>query len=72
MHPKAIVHQAIHQPVPVVGGLHGDGLELRVIRLERLTDRRQFVGQPLLEDWLAGVIDHRAERIVGMQVQTRV
>jgi hypothetical protein len=47
-------------------------VELRLKRLECQADRRQIVGQPLLEDWLAGLIDHGAECVVGVQVQTRV
>jgi len=47
-------------------------LQVRLIGLERLADRRQFVAQPLLQHHLAGLVDHGAERIAGMQVQTCV
>jgi hypothetical protein len=72
MHRVARRLQAVDQPVPVEGGLHGDGFQPRAIHFERLQDRRQLGEQAATVDRLALLGNGATERIAFVQVQACV
>lgn len=45
VHDVARVHQTIHEPVPIIGGLHGNALQRLTERSEGHKDFRQLVAE---------------------------
>jgi hypothetical protein len=46
MDPIALLHQGIHNPIPVIGRFHHNPDHLLLIRLEALSDPLKIIGKP--------------------------
>ena len=62
--------QAVHQPVPVVGGLDGDAFEPRLERREKLLHLLEVAVQFLMLETLAALIHDADYKVVAMQVDS--
>jgi hypothetical protein len=60
----AALHQPIHQPVPIEGGLHCDGRQLLLVGLQRRQDRLEGVGDSATEDRSELLVEHGEVTIV--------
>ena len=65
---KADVLQAIDQPVPVVGGLDGDALNLAGVAAQGLLNLGVVVGKSLAEHDAIRFIQHAQHAVVAVQV----
>ena len=72
MNSMSLVHQAVDQPVPVVGRLDDNALEPIPIARELLGDQWQIVGQPLLINHLILFIDQHRHVVIRVQIDRAV
>src|SRR5664279_5001339 len=61
-------HQSVHQPVPVVRGLHHHANQVLPVFLQCLHDHRQFVRIPPLVQEPSCFIHHVQHTIIRMQI----
>lgn len=61
-------HQAIDQPVPVIGGLDDHGREFALARRKQREYLREIVGTAAADQYLVSFVRRHHNAIVGMQV----
>ena len=71
VHPIARFHQAVDQPIPVVGGLDGNPLYRLAMRAKRLADLLQIIRKTSLQHGSIHLIQDHQHTIVGMKVTTQ-
>ena len=64
----AVILKTVHQPIPVVGGLDGDGGDALLVRLEQLQDGSQVAGELLVNQTTTAFVHEAAEGVVAVQV----
>jgi len=69
-HVVAVIAQAVGEPIPVVGGLDGDGGDAVLVGREQLQDGRQVAGELLVDETLAAFVHQAAEGVVAVQVNS--
>ncbi|KFB68942.1 MAG: hypothetical protein CAPSK01_001131 [Candidatus Accumulibacter vicinus] len=72
VHPIARFHQAVDQPIPVVGGLDGNALDLLAVGTKRLANPLQIVRQAPLQHHSIRLVQNHQHAIVGMKVNCSV
>lgn len=70
MHTIARVHESINQPIPIVGGFHGDPPHHGPIGLQCREDHRKVVAQPLLIQQPVRVITGHEHTVRGMKIDS--
>jgi hypothetical protein len=66
MHPVARLHQCLHQPVPVVGGLHHQPFDDLPIRRQRRQHPFGIVAQTLAVHYPIPLVQKGHNTVVGM------
>ena len=66
----AVILESVHQPIPVVGGLDGDGGNALLVGLEQLQDGSQIAGQLLVEQASTAFVHQAAKGVVAVQVNS--
>ena len=66
----AVILKTVHQPIPIVGGLDGDGGDALLVRLEQLQDGSQVAGELLVDEAAAAFVHQAAEGVVAVQVNS--
>lgn len=66
----AVILKTVHQPIPVVGGLDGDGGDALLVRLEQLHDGSQVAGELLVDEAATVFIHEAAEGVVAVQINS--
>jgi len=67
-----MVHQAIDQPIPVVGRFHNHARHVLLERRQRVQHITQLILQPLPIHDIVLVVCHDHHVVVGMQIDSRV
>ncbi len=68
----AFGHQAVDQPVPVVGGFDDHPGQFNAVRREQGEYLRKVVGTAPAEQHLVGLVRHHDNAIVRMQIYTAI
>jgi hypothetical protein len=68
----AFGHQAIDQPVPVVGGFDDHACQFVAVRRKQREYRRKVVGTAAADEHLVRLVRHHDNAIVRMQVYTAI
>ena len=66
----AVILEAVHQPIPVEGGLDGNGGDALLVGCEQLQDGGQVSGQFLVDQTVAAFVHEAAEGVVAVQVNS--
>jgi hypothetical protein len=66
----AVILQAVHQPIPIEGGLDADGGDAVLVGLEQFKDGFEVAGQLLVKYPSSRFIHQAAERVVAVQVNS--
>lgn len=72
VHDVARVHQAIHEPVPIIGGLHGNALQRLTEGSEGREDPCQLVAESLLVEYAVVVVKHHDDTVGPMQIDPSI
>jgi hypothetical protein len=66
------VHEPVHQPVPIIGGLDGDTCERLPERREGRQDPGQLVAQSLLIHHVIVLVEHHDHTVGPMQIDAGI
>jgi len=70
VHDVACLMQAIHQPIPVEGGLNDNALQLGVMRLQHHQHIGEHIGHAPLGAHPVSFVDHTDHAVVRMKINS--
>lgn len=72
VHDVAGVHEPVNEPIPIIGGLHGNALERLPEGLKGRDDYRQLVAQSLLAHHAIVLVLHHDDTVRPMQIDAGI